>query len=990
MKKQKEAANLEALKTVKVGHQIYEMSKVLLMHPLMGKEIRPFEFHPLEEYGCTSCHSGNGRALTIEKAHGPVFDGEYETEFMGHKAEFTERDSLNDPQFSKVFNNKPGDALLFQTTPILVGNLIQSSCVQCHEQSATALQGLADIAGSLTIQRLRKTQAIKEGFKNEKDAALSLVELKTLVMNEGIEKAIETVKKKENDPIMLPQQQEYFAKQLLFLEKEKGQDPSIRQKNILKNIDQQLLVMSGSEKLVQDLEKSLSVNPSSETLEKFLVINQKNENAIGSLFEKLKAINFEKSLLKHIEETQNSLTQTANDENVISAMSSDIDWQTKNYQRGQQLYISQACYACHRIAGMARGGVGPELTLAGYSYPWYLKESIVWPQADLPTSTMPNFVLDHVEVEDLMTFLLAQKGATKTVSPTEYKLGIQEWEAGRKMPWEKPISPSEIHNLHEGMTIFATQGCAACHRLKGFESNVGYSLEKEGKPDFDKLYKESEWFKSLFSEEISGSSIVSIIEKNADTIDQHIVNDVRQHSILEELDKKYPDTIEALYSNFRFASRAKNHEYQDLVEQGKDIHQKKASETKLKDWQDRVKRVLMIYIQEYGLGRLIGPRPNWSGVDRSDEWLMEHFHNPAGHVSRSIMPIFPFDDSKFYALTYMLDVLGKRNREAIRRIWDHNGFQPEKAYDLFCSQCHGNFLQGNGPVSTWIYPIPKNLRNAEFLRNLTRENAIQSITHGVKGTPMPPWGETAQPKPDYDGIPIITHEEILKLVDWLYSSLPGATVIKSSEDVPKWNYHPEDVIEELKREGNQLKSDKPESNQKKTKTQILSDLILLLPQEEYYAALEPTVNRQPNEIVEKIFDIIPNPISGGEEESYYIHKKYYTKENIEKGQDFFELNCAVCHGKEADGSGARASVMFDAKPRMLTNLDWIKTRDDLRLLRSIKYGVAGTSMTPWGDLTSSLQRLQLVIFIRTLSQEKEKEKLCWRPYMRLLMLIKLQ
>jgi hypothetical protein len=31
-------------------------------------------------------------------------------------------------------------------------------------------------------------------------------------------------------------------------------------------------------------------------------------------------------------------------------------------------------------------------------------------------------------------------------------------------------------------------------------------------------------------------------------------------------------------------------------------------------------------------------------------------------------------------------------------------------------------------------------------------------------------------------------------------------------------------------------------------------------------------------------------------------------------------------------------------------------------------------MTPWGDLTSSLQRIQLVIFIRTLSQEKEKRE----------------
>ncbi len=85
------------------------------------------------------------------------------------------------------------------------------------------------------------------------------------------------------------------------------------------------------------------------------------------------------------------------------------------------------------------------------------------------------------------------------------------------------------------------------------------------------------------------------------------------------------------------------------------------------------------------------------------------------------------------------------------------------------------------------------------------------------------------------------------------------------------------------------------------------------------------------------------------------------------------MNCAVCHGNEGDGSGNRAATMSDAKPMMLTNLNWIRTRDDLRLLRSIKYGVPGTAMTPWGDFTSSLLRMQLVIFIRSLTEEQDQQ-----------------
>lgn len=757
----KQAEELKSLKTAQVGDHVYDVTKVLAMHPLMGKETRPFEFHSLDEYGCTSCHGGNGKGLTSDKAHGPVFDEEYETEYMGPKSEFLEKDPNNDPSFARVFNDKPGDALLFQTTPILVGSLMQAKCIQCHE---------------------------------------------------------------------------------------------------------------------------------------------------------------------------NMFSKAAIDEHTVLSKESDVDRLTKDYHRGQQLYISQACYACHRIAGMARGGVGPDLTRAAGMYPWYMKEKIVWPQGTLKTSTMPNMHLDHAEVEDLMTFLLAQKGPGKAVSEIDYKVAVQQWENGRKMSWEKSIPPSKLHDLSYSMTIFATQGCAACHRLEGFESNVGYRIEKENnKPSFEALYKEHEWFQKLFPESIVGSDIVKVIDARADEIDKHIVDNVRQGSLLEELEEKYPDSIESLYSDFRYASRAKNHEYSEMANAASNPEQKNAALAKLDEWKKRIHRILMMYVQEYGLGRIIGPRPNWSGVYRSDEWLMEHFHNPAGHVPKSIMPIFPFDDTKFYALTYMLDVLGKRNRDHLRAIWEHRGFDPSQAFHIHCAQCHGDYLQGNGPVSQWIYPVPKSLRNAEFLRNLTKENAMMSITHGVKGTPMPPWGETPTDKFQHDGIPVLNKDEIGMLVDWLFSSLPGGRVIQKSQDVPKWQYQPQDVIEELKREGGQLTSEPQQT----------------------------------------VFDVVPNPLLGGDKNAYYIKQKYYTADNVEEGRKFFENNCAVCHGKDADGAGVRASIMLDAKPRMLINLDWANMRDDLRLLRSIKYGIPGTAMTPWGDLTSSLQRLQLVMFIRSLSRENE-------------------
>lgn len=869
---------MESLKKVQVGDQVYDVTKVLRAHPLMGRETRPFEYHPIDDYGCTSCHGGNDRGLTTPKAHGPVFDGQYEEEFMGPEPEFYEIDEENDPKFSKVFNHKPGHALLFQTTPILVGTLIQSKCVQCHQTSQGVLNKAIQDTEFVADQRKNKSKAIKKAYEDEKLALEALEEIQKSLSQNGYEKTVNSIRAKSNDYTLPSSVQKAYKNQLNFLLNEKEQ-----QKTLQNTIDQ--------------TKKSLTT--------------------------KAAAVAKDEESMAYIKASEKSFTETATNHDLLKAVSSEIDLLISGLKRGQELYISQACYACHRIAGFARGGVGPELTMEGLAYPWFIKESIVWPQADLKTSTMPNYNLDHEELEDLVAFLLAQRGRPKDVSEKTYKTAIALWEGGKRLPWEEPIPSDKLHDLRYSMTLFATEGCAACHRLKGFDSNVGYRAVKE-KDDFEVRFKESNWFNRLFPEDLAGSEIVKILETKSNEIDQHIVDNVREGALIEEIEQKYPGVISSYYTNFKFASRAK-----------KDT-----------EWKERVHRVLMVYIQEYGLGRIVGPRPNWSGIYRSNEWLIEHFRKPSRHIARSIMPVFPFDDTKFYALTYMLDQLGIRNRNQVREIWDKLGFDPALAYKIHCSQCHGEYLHGDGPVSRWIYPIPKNLRNADFLRNFTKENVISSIKHGVKGTPMPPWGEVA-----HEGSPVLTESEIKLLTDWIFSSLLGGEVIRGYEDVPKWQYSPKDALDELEKEKNTLKSGPtPEFFELR---EAKPDVSLTMPKEP---------GRQLS--VDSVFNSKNN--------MYFIKSKYFTEENIKQGQAFFELNCAVCHGIEADGTGYRAGTMFDAKPRMLTNLHWVDTHDDLRLLRSIKYGVPGTSMIPWGDQTSSLQRLQLVIFIRSLSQTQLK------------------
>lgn len=976
--RQEEAEKLKSLKVAHVDEVIFDVTKVLSMHPLIGKETRPFEFHPVEEYGCTSCHNGNGRGITTLTAHGPVFDEQFEKEFVGEVPHFTEIDPENDPRFSKVFNGKPGHKLLFQTTPLFVGALIQAKCVQCHLSSSNALQSASDMTASLINRQKKQVSSIATSLSKDKLSLLTLLKLENDIQTKGSEATLKELESEKNNYTLPTIQREQAANQYLFLTKNVNGTPEKIRRNQLVKIQNSMAELIGKIPLVTTLSKEfapyLTQSPlvQQKALDAFVEKYKGSNDATGDIFTKLTALNLENQVERHIQDVDTSFQTTLNDQQTVSNIATDIDLLTKNFKRGQELFINQACYACHRISGYSRGGVGPELTLSGEGYPWYIKESLVWPQADLHTSTMPNYSLDHEELEDLVTYMLGQTGSSKAVSSTDSKAALQSWEAGRKLSWEKPITPVQMLDLRYAMTVFATEGCAACHRLTGFDANVGFSIEKQSpSPSFEAMQDERNWFQSLFPEEITGTNIVKTVESHAKEIDQHISPDVRTNGLLDEIERTHPKVIESLYTPFKFASRAKNAHYESLAKAEKDPEKKEALLKEQQAWKERIHHLMFLYAQEYGLGRLIGPRPNWSGIFRTDEWLMEHFRNPSAHVPRSIMPIFPFDETKFYALTRMLDTLGIRNRNANRKVWEEQGFNPAKAYEIYCAQCHGDFLQGNGPVAPWIYPIPKNLRNGEFLRNLTRERVVDSIKHGIKGTPMPPWGEVAADKTDPNTIPVLTENEIQKLTDWLFSTLPGGTVIRTSEDVPKWQYLPDDVMKELYNEGNLEKFKK--STTEDSNNHSLNTLDSLPKGEGLLASLEPMVavaqTSTENSPFLAVFD--EKPTTGyPDAHHYYIKKKYYTPENVELGRQFFEYNCAVCHGKEGDGAGARAGTMAEAKPRMLTNLDWINTRDDLHLLRSIKYGVPGTAMTPWGDLTSSLQRLQLVMFIRTLSQER--------------------
>ena len=63
----------------------------------------------------------------------------------------------------------------------------------------------------------------------------------------------------------------------------------------------------------------------------------------------------------------------------------------------------------------------------------------------------------------------------------------------------------------------------------------------------------------------------------------------------------------------------------------------------------------------------------------------------------------------------------------------------------------------------------------------------------------------------------------------------------------------------------------------------------------------------------------------------------------------YQALCARCHGDKGQGDGMIAPYL-DPKPRDLTKAAFMKTKSRERLIASLRAGVPGTSMAPWGGV----------------------------------------
>lgn len=87
-----------------------------------------------------------------------------------------------------------------------------------------------------------------------------------------------------------------------------------------------------------------------------------------------------------------------------------------------------------------------------------------------------------------------------------------------------------------------------------------------------------------------------------------------------------------------------------------------------------------------------------------------------------------------------------------------------------------------------------------------------------------------------------------------------------------------------------------------------------------------------------------------------------------RGQQVYRENCALCHGENADGRGAR-SMGFDRKPASFTDPIWSRPDGAARAYHAITAGLPGTAMPAWGAILDGDERWALVAYITSVSEQ---------------------
>ncbi len=129
----------------------------------------------------------------------------------------------------------------------------------------------------------------------------------------------------------------------------------------------------------------------------------------------------------------------------------------------------------------------------------------------------------------------------------------------------------------------------------------------------------------------------------------------------------------------------------------------------------------------------IGPDLSFMAFMRPKAYIRNFLHSPGIEIPGAIMPRIPMNQREEDGLLF---VLQQKEKNPF-----HKG-TPRNAYMMLCQRCHAAKGDGFGLIEPNLATFPRAFRNnAMFFKSIPDAQIMGSITRGIPGTSMPPYGE---------------------------------------------------------------------------------------------------------------------------------------------------------------------------------------------------------------------------------------------------------
>ncbi len=282
----------------------------------------------------------------------------------------------------------------------------------------------------------------------------------------------------------------------------------------------------------------------------------------------------------------------------------------------------------------------------------------------------------------------------------------------------------------------------------------------------------------------------------------------------------------------------------------------------------------------------------------------------------------------------------------------------ERLYGQWCSQCHGPRGSADTPAAQALRPRPTKLSDPVVMALLKDEDLYRVIDGGRPGTAMASWGEIFSPA------------EIRALITHIRTLVPA-----SKRGLPRERL--EILAGRRIYERYCTSCHGPDG---RAHTELAA---ILKPRPRNFTR----VKSMKGEVYRRFFSAVKEGIPGTAMAGWgkilsdaeinrvmkYIREEFrYQEEQPSRGMLVYREHCALCHGLDGAGNTPLGRVL-EPRPRDFTDLRVMAAIEDTRLIKSIREGVPGTAMAPWGKVLGEREILEVAAYIKGFIPPEKRE-----------------